>query len=109
MLGASNNEYIGSGAGSSAEGIDYNYGTGWSAKVDLALELYKYGRLLFRWAHYKLWTLEGVDGTDRLNLFQARYRLPVYKGLGAGARICPLPPQFSLCRLSGCKKSTCTR
>jgi hypothetical protein len=86
MLGASTNEYVGSGAGSSAAGIDYNYGTGYTAKVDLALQLQKYGSFIIRWAHYKLFTLEGVDGTDRLNLFQGRYVLPVWKGLGLGLK-----------------------
>ena len=86
MMGASNNEYVGGGVGSSAEGIDYNYGTGFVAKVDVGLQLEKYGRFLIRWGHYKLWTLEGVDGSDRLNLFQGRYELPIYKGLGLGLK-----------------------
>lgn len=86
VLGASTNEYVGSGAGSSAAGIDYNYGMGYVGKLDLALELNKYGMFLFRWAHYKLYTLEGVDGTDRLNLFQGRYLLPVWKKLRLGLK-----------------------
>ena len=51
---------------------------------DLALNLQKYGTLIFRYGHYTIYSLEGADGTDRLNLFQARLRVPIWKGLGLG-------------------------
>jgi hypothetical protein len=84
MLGASNNEYIGSGEDSSAEGISYNYGTGFTIKADVGLDLNRYGSYIARFGHYSIYAVEGVDGTDRLNLFQFRWRVPVWKSLGAG-------------------------
>jgi hypothetical protein len=76
-MGASNNEYV-------VDDLrDYNYGTGITTKVDLALDM-KYARLILRWGHYTIYSLEGADGTDRLNLFQARLRIPIWKGLGVG-------------------------
>jgi hypothetical protein len=78
LMGASNNEYV-------VDDLrDYNYGTGITAKVDLALNLQKYGQLIFRWGHYTIYSLEGADGTDRLNLFQLRVRVPIWRGLGLG-------------------------
>ncbi len=78
VLGASNNEYV-------VDDLrDYNYGTGFTAKVDIALNLNKFGRFLVRWAQYKIYSLEGADGSDRLNLFQGKYRLPIWKGFGLG-------------------------
>ena len=78
LMGASNNEYV------VDDKRDYNYGTGFTAKLDLALNLQKYGHLILRYGHYTIYSLEGADGTDRLNLFQARLRVPVWKGLGLG-------------------------
>jgi len=78
IMGASNNEYV------VDDKRDYNYGTGITAKLDLALNLQKYGTLIFRYGHYTIFSLEGADGTDRLNLFQLRLRVPVWKGLGVG-------------------------
>ena len=78
LMGASNNEYV-------VDDLrDYNYGMGITAKVDLSLDLQKYGQLICRWGHYTIYSLEGADGTDRLNLFQFRLRVPVWKGLGLG-------------------------
>ena len=78
MMGASNNEYV-------VDDLrDYNYGTGITAKLDLTLNLQKYGTLILRYGHYTIYALEGADGTDRLNLFQLRLRVPVWKGLGLG-------------------------
>jgi hypothetical protein len=78
MMGASNNEYV------VDDKRDYNYGTGITAKLDLSLNLQKYGTLILRWGHYTIFSLEGADGTDRLNLFQMRLRIPIWKGLGLG-------------------------
>ena len=78
LMGASNNEYV-------VDDLrDYNYGTGITAKLDLALDLQKYGHLILRYGHYTIYSLEGADGTDKLNLFQARLRVPIWKGLGLG-------------------------
>jgi hypothetical protein len=78
LMGASNNEYV-------VDDLrDYNYGTGITAKLDIGLDLQKYGHLILRYGHYTIYSLEGADGTDRLNLFQARYRVPIWKGLGVG-------------------------
>jgi hypothetical protein len=85
MMGASQNDYVEPPPDASQKvDRDYNYGTGYIAKIDALLEFQKYGRLLLRWAHYKLFTLEGAEGTNRLNLFQGRYRIPIWKSLGAG-------------------------
>lgn len=80
MLGASNNEYV-------VDDLrDYNYGTGFTAKVDLSFDLNRLGLFIFRFAQYKIYTLEGADGSDRLNLFQGKYRIPIWKGLGLGVQ-----------------------
>lgn len=80
MLGASNNEYV-------LEDLrDYNYGTGYAAKVDAAIDFQKYGNLLVRWGYWKIFTLEGADGNDRLTLFQGKYMIPIWKGWGVGAQ-----------------------
>ena len=49
---------------------------------DLALNLQKYGTLIFRYGHYTIYSREGAAGTDRLNLFQARVRVPIGEGRG---------------------------
>jgi hypothetical protein len=78
MLGASNNEYV-------VDDLrDYNYGTGFKAHVDLSLDLHRFGLFLVRWSLYKIYSLEGADGSDRLHLFQGKYRIPIWKGLGLG-------------------------
>jgi hypothetical protein len=80
VLGASNNEYI-------LEDLrDYNYGTGYTAKVDAAIDFQKFGNLLIRWGHYRIFTLEGADGNDRLTLFQGKYMIPIWNGWGAGVQ-----------------------
>jgi hypothetical protein len=80
IMGTSNNEYI------EVDLRDYNYGTGYTAKVDLSLDLDRLGLFLARWAQYKIFTLEGADGSDRLNLFQGKYTIPIWKGLGLGVQ-----------------------
>ncbi len=78
LIGASNNEYI-------VEDLrDYNYGTGLTAKLDGYFNFQKYGNLLFRWAHYTIYALEGAAGTDRLNVFTGEYRIPVWKQVMIG-------------------------
>jgi hypothetical protein len=85
MMGASQNDYVAPPPDASQKvDRDYNYGTGYTAKLDALLNLQKFGRFLVRWAHYKLFTLEGAEGTNRLNLFQGRCRIPLWKSLGAG-------------------------
>jgi hypothetical protein len=84
MLGASNNEYIGTGEGSAALGRDYNYGTGFTIKADVGLELNRFGNYIARFAHYSIYTVEGIDGHDRLNLFQFRMTIPVWNAWGVG-------------------------
>jgi hypothetical protein len=80
MMGASNNEYV-------VEDLrDYNYGMGYTAKLDAGLDFQKFGNLLIRWAHYRIFTLEGADGNDRLYLFQGKYMIPIWKGWGVGAQ-----------------------
>lgn len=80
MLGASNNEYI-------LEDLrDYNYGTGYTAKVDASIDFRKFGNLLVRWGYWRIFTLEGAAGNDRLMLFQGKYMVPVWKGWGVGAQ-----------------------
>ncbi len=84
VLGASNNEYISAEEETSALGRDYSYGTGLTAKFDVGFVHQKFGSVILRYALYKIYILEGVDGSDRLNLFQARLRIPIWRGLGAG-------------------------
>jgi hypothetical protein len=85
MMGASQNDYVEPPEDASQKvDRDYNYGTGYIGKIDVLLDLQRFGRFLGRWAHYKLFTLEGAEGTNRLNLFQGRYRIPIWKSLGAG-------------------------
>jgi hypothetical protein len=87
MMGASQNDYVEPPPDASQVfERDYNYGMGYTAKVDAVLQLQKFGRLILRWAHYKLYTLEGAEGTNRLNLFQGLYRIPLWKSLGAGVQ-----------------------
>ena len=87
MMGASQNDYVEPPPDSSQKADrDYNYGTGYIAKLDAVLNLQKFGRFIARWAHYKIFTLEGAEGTNRLNLFQGRYRVPLWKSLGAGVQ-----------------------
>ena len=80
VLGASNNEYV------IDDLRDYNYGTGFKAHVDLAFDLNRFGLFLVRWSLYKMYTLEGADGSDRLHLFQGKYRIPIWKALGLGVQ-----------------------
>jgi len=85
MMGASQNDYVAPPPDASQKvDRDYNYGTGYIAKLDAVLNLQKFGRFILRWAHYKVFTLEGAEGTNRLNVFQGRYRIPLWKSLGAG-------------------------
>jgi len=78
IIGASNNEYV-------VEDLrDYNYGTGFTAKLDGLLDLQKYGSLLLRWGHYTIYALEGARGTDRLNVLLGEYRIPVWKQVALG-------------------------
>jgi hypothetical protein len=80
VLGASNNEYV-------LEDLrDYNYGTGYAAKLDAAIDFQKFGNLLVRWGYWKIFTLEGAEGNDRLTLFQGKYMIPIWKGWGVGAQ-----------------------
>jgi hypothetical protein len=80
MMGASNNEYV-------LEDLrDYNYGTGYAAKVDAGIDFQKFGNLLIRWGYWKIFTLEGAEGNDRLTLFQGKYMIPIWKGWGVGAQ-----------------------
>ncbi len=80
LLGASNNEYV------LEEERDYNYGMGFTAKLDALLNMQKYGALLLRWTHFSIYTMEGAAGHDRLNLLQASYELPIWKGFGLGLK-----------------------
>jgi hypothetical protein len=80
LLGASNNEYV------LVDERDYNYGMGFTAKLDALLDMQKYGALLLRWSHFSIYTMEGADGHDRLNLLQASYELPIWKGIGLGLK-----------------------
>jgi hypothetical protein len=80
LMGASNNEYV-------VEDLrDYNYGTGYAAKLDLGLDLQKFGNLLVRWGYWRIFTLEGAAGNDQLFLFQGKYMIPIWKGWGLGAQ-----------------------
>ncbi len=78
LLGASNNEYV------LEDERDYNYGMGFTAKLDAFLDMQKYGALLLRWSHFSIYTMEGAAGHDRLNLLQASYQIPIWRGIGLG-------------------------
>lgn len=77
-LGASSNDYI------MQEERDYNYGTGYTAKLDGLLDLNKFGNFLVRYAHYSIYTIDGIDGVDRVNFLKLRYRIPVWWRISLG-------------------------
>ncbi len=79
-MAASNNEYV------LVELRDYNFGTGITAKLYGLADFSNYGSLQLQWGHWTIFGLSGVKGTDNLNLLQARYVLPVWRGWGLGVQ-----------------------
>ena len=103
MLGASNNEYIGSGEGSAAEGISYNYGTGITIKLDVGLDLNRFGSYIAR-----LRPLQHIRGggsrRDRpIESISVPVESPGLEVIRCGACLHGLPPQLPLCGVSGCQ------
>jgi Domain of unknown function (DUF3943) len=78
LVGASSNEYV------DIELRDYNFGSGITAKLYLLADFANYGNVQLQWGHFTIFGISGVMGTDNLNLFQARYVLPVWRGWGLG-------------------------
>jgi hypothetical protein len=78
-LAAGDNEYV-----TSYQGRNYNYGWGYKGRLDLLIQHPKLGEFYVDYNYWFISTREGAPGVDRLNLFNATYRIPVWKSLGLG-------------------------
>jgi hypothetical protein len=79
LLGAGNNEYV-----TSYQGLNYNYGQGFKAKIDLLLIHPKYGGLLLDYSYFGIYARRGVAGVDRLHVFDATYLIRIWRNVGVG-------------------------
>ena len=77
ILGASNTEYS-----DPTEDRDYNYGWGFQAKAQALLKLARLGELLVGYNYFGIYTLEGADGVERLNVLDVIYNFPIWAGFG---------------------------
>lgn len=78
MMGASNNEYF------LEEDRDYNYGSGFTLKLDTALTHKSLGMMIFAFSHYRIYTINGALGNESLYLLNVKYSIPVWKNWNLG-------------------------
>jgi hypothetical protein len=83
VMGASNTEYI--DPETVEKGRTYNYGTGFKGGLSLLLQHLRYGGMLVSYNYWGLNTVEGAPGSERLQVLDVHYRIPVWKNFGLGA------------------------
>ncbi|MGZ5468918.1 MAG: DUF3943 domain-containing protein [Candidatus Aminicenantales bacterium] len=84
LFGASNNKYT------QIAQRDYNYGSGATLKFDAWLSHPKYGALMFKLKHFRIFTLEGValeanESQDFLTTLGMYYAVPLWDSLSLRA------------------------
>ena len=82
VLGASNTEYI--DPATEEKGRTYNYGTGFKGGLSGALQHPRFGGILVSYNYWGLNTVEGAPGTERLQVLDAHYKIPVWNNFGLG-------------------------
>ena len=63
---------------------EYVLGPGILAKIDASLEHPKIGNLIARYAHYTVFIYSGPEGTEKVNLLDLRYQIPIISKLSIG-------------------------
>jgi len=82
VMGASNTEYIDQEV--EALGRTYNYGWGFKGAFTSLLQHRRFGELLLSYNYWGIHTVEGAAGSERLQVLDAHYKIPVWKGFGLG-------------------------
>ncbi|RQW03464.1 DUF3943 domain-containing protein, partial [candidate division KSB1 bacterium] len=80
LMGGSNNEYA-----TSSHGLNYNYSTGLKARIDLLLTHPTYGALYADYNAFHFNSVQGIAGTDRVDVASVVYNIPIWKNVGLGA------------------------